>query len=80
MKYSGRTKRIAFALGILLLSAPGLRAQLADRHPLSLAEALAIAKKQNVEVMLARLQVLESRQATHIERSGLLPQANLPRP
>jgi outer membrane protein TolC len=77
MKYSARTKRIAFALGILLVFAPGLLAQPADHHPLSLAEALAIAKKQNVEVMVARLQVLESRQATHIARSALLPQANL---
>jgi outer membrane protein TolC len=54
-----------------------LRAQQADHHTLTLGEALAIAKKQNVEVMVARLQTLESKQATRIARSVLLPQANL---
>jgi outer membrane protein TolC len=77
MMYSARTKRIACVLGILLVFAPGLRAQQADHHPITLADALAIAKKQNVEVMVARLQALESKQATRIARSALLPQANL---
>jgi outer membrane protein TolC len=44
---------------------------------ISLAEALAIAKKQNVDVMVARLRVLESKEATHVSKAVLLPQVNL---
>jgi outer membrane protein TolC len=70
-------KRIAFALTTLFAFVPALLAQEADHHALTLAEALAIAKKQNIDVMVARLRVLESKQASNVAKAALLPQASL---
>jgi len=70
-------KRIAFALTTFFVFVPALLAQEADHHALTLAEALAIAKKQNVDVMVAKLRVLESKQASNVAKAALLPQASL---
>ena len=77
MIYLTKTTCMAFALGALVVCAPDLLAQETEQHSLSLAEALAIAKKQNVDMMVARLRVLESKEATHISKAALLPQVNL---
>ncbi len=70
-------KRIALTLSTFFVFVPALLAQDADHHALTLAEALAIAKKQNVDVMVARLRVVESKQATNVAKAALLPQASL---
>jgi outer membrane protein TolC len=77
MMYLAKTTCMAFALGAMVIYAPDLFAQETEQHSLSLAEALAIAKKQNVDVMVARLRVLESKEATHVSKAVLLPQVNL---
>src|SRR5216684_597567 len=77
MMHLTKTICMVFALGALVVCAPDLFAQEIKQHSLSLAEALAIAKKQNVDVMVARLRVLESKEATHISKAALLPQVNL---
>ncbi len=71
MIYLTNTTCKAFALCALVVCAPDLFAQETEQHSLSLAEALAIAKKQNVDVMVARLRVLESKEATHISKAAL---------
>jgi outer membrane protein TolC len=70
-------KRTAFALSTFFVLVPALLAQEVDHHALTLTEALAIAKKQNVDVMVARFRVLESKQASNVAKAALLPQASL---
>ncbi|MEO7029580.1 MAG: TolC family protein [Acidobacteriaceae bacterium] len=77
MLYWAKIRLRTLAWVVLFLSASLSIAQDAGSQKLSLAEALALASKQNVDLMIARLRVLESNQATHIARAALLPQVNL---
>src|ERR1039458_10903436 len=70
-----KTRMNGFALIVLAL-APAAVAQESAPLKLSLKDALAMALRQNPQVILANLDVSQSQQDTRIARSALLPQVN----
>jgi outer membrane protein TolC len=64
-----------FALVVLAL-VPAAPAQDSTPLKLSLKDAVALALRQNPQVILANLDISQSREDTRIARSGLLPQVN----
>jgi len=70
-----KTRMNGFALIVLAL-APAALAQDSTPLKLSLKDAVALALRQNPQVILANLNVSQSQQDTRIARSALLPQVN----
>ena len=70
-----KTRMNRFALIVLAL-APAAVAQESAPLKLSLQDAVALALRQNPQVILANLDISQSRQDTRIARSALLPQVN----
>src|ERR1039457_4841232 len=70
-----KTRMNRFALIVLAL-VPAALAQDSAPLKLSLQDAVAIALRQNPQVILANLDISQSRQDTRIARSALLPQVN----
>ena len=70
-----KTRMNGFAL-IVLAVVPGALAQDSTPLKLSLKDAVALALRQNPQVILANLDISQSREDTRIARSTLLPQVN----
>ena len=70
-----KTRMNGFALVVLAL-VPAAPAQDSTPLKLSLKDAVALALRQNPQVILANLDISQSREDTRIARSGLLPQVN----
>src|ERR1035438_3055056 len=70
-----KTRMNRFALIVLAL-VPAALAQDSAPLKLSLQDAVALALRQNPQVILANLDISQSRQDTRIARSALLPQVN----